>query len=82
MRFSVTGLLCLVCLPIHANVIQYFAGISYSNPAELFTVGKNEFILGGTGFYTVARFEGSVLNFNTGKQGYGTAYSKTSTLLP
>ena len=82
MRISVTSLLCLVWLPIHANVIQYFAGISYSNPAELFTVEKNEFIIGGTGFYTVARFEGHVLNFNTGQQAYGTAYSKTPTLLP
>ncbi len=63
-------------------MIQYFAGISYSNPAELFMVKKNEFILGATAFYTEARFNGSALNFNTFQYNQGTAYSRTTSALP
>jgi long-chain fatty acid transport protein len=70
------------CLPLHANVIQYFAGISYSNPAELFTVQKNEFILGTTAFRTEAQFKGTALNFNTFQYDQGVAHSGTTSVLP
>lgn len=36
MRLIFTGVLCLLTLNAQANVIQYFAGISYNNPADLF----------------------------------------------
>ena len=66
----------------HANVIQYFTGISYSNPAALFQVKQNEMILGGTGFHTDGRFQGSALNFNSGQYDKGIAYSRTTSFLP
>lgn len=67
---------------VHANVIQYFTGISYSNPAALFQVKQNEVIIGGTGFRTDARFQGSALNFNSGQYDNGIAYSRTTSFLP
>jgi long-chain fatty acid transport protein len=82
LKKTLMGSICFAALPAQANVIQYFAGISYSNSAELFTVKKNEFIIGGTGFHTVAQFQGNALNFNTGQYGYGTSHSRTTSLLP
>ena len=82
MRYSLASLLGLLCINAQANVIQYFTGISYSNPAELFTIKKNEFLIGGTGFHTNARFQGTVLNFNNGQYGQGTSYSRTTSFLP
>lgn len=67
---------------VNANVIQYFTGITYSNPAELFQVQKHELILGGTGFITDARFHGSVLNFNSRQPDSGHARSLTRSFLP
>jgi len=40
MRYKAAIFLTLVCLNAQANVIQYFTGITYSNPAELFTIKK------------------------------------------
>ncbi len=77
-----TCLLFLASFNLHANVIQYFTGISYNNPSELFKVKDNELIFGGTGFYVDARFEGSVLNFTTGAPGQGVSHSRTTSLLP
>ncbi|KTD30925.1 outer membrane protein [Legionella moravica] len=54
MRKLSTGVLCILALSAHANVIQYFAGISYNNPSELFKIKNESLILGGTGFYSDA----------------------------
>ncbi|QBR83661.1 hypothetical protein E3983_04375 [Legionella israelensis] len=77
-----TVFLILFSLETKANVIQYFTGISYNNPAELAKIKKNELIFGGTGFYVDARFQGSVLNFNTGQYGQGVNHTRTTSLLP
>ncbi|MDX1836527.1 hypothetical protein DIZ81_01095 [Legionella taurinensis] len=82
MRYPIITVCCLASFSAHANVLQYFAGISYSNPAELFKVKKNEVIIGGSGFYIDARFSGSVLNFNTFQYGNGSSDSKRVSLLP
>lgn len=81
-KISYTCLFICSSFPVYANVIQYFAGISYSNPAELSKVANYEVIGGSTGFDVNARFRGTVLNFNTFQYDYGTSYSKTSSLLP
>lgn len=72
----------MLALNAHANVIQYFAGISYNNPSELFKVKDSTFILGGTGSYADLRFKGSVFNFNTYQYDSGVNHSRTYTLLP
>ncbi|TAL62447.1 MAG: hypothetical protein EPN84_06440 [Legionella sp.] len=83
MRILTTGALCLLAFNAQANVIQYFvAGVSYSNPSELFKTKKGQFIIGGTGSYADLEFTGSVFNFNTEQYGMGTNSSKTYTLLP
>lgn len=82
MRYPIATLLCLTNLAVHANVLQYFSGISYSNPAELFKVKSNEFILGGTGFYADVGFRGSVLNLNTFQYDYGSSSSQRISFLP
>lgn len=51
MRLIFTGVLCLLTLNAQANVIQYFAGISYNNPADLFKVKNGILLVGGTGSY-------------------------------
>lgn len=82
MRILPTGLLCMLALSAHANVIQYFAGISYNNPADLFKVKKDTLILGSTNSYANLSFTGSVLNFNSGLYGSGISHSKTFTAIP
>lgn len=82
MRLLTTGALCVAALSAQANVIQYFAGISYSNPSQLFQIKDSEFLLGGTGSYANLKFSGSALNFNTFQYESGDSYSKTYTLLP
>ena len=82
MRILPTGVLCMLALNAHANVIQYFAGMSYNNPSELFKVKKDVFIIGGTGSYADLGFTGSVLNFNTFQYSSGINHSKTYTLMP
>lgn len=82
MRILPTGLLCISALSAHANVIQFFAGISYNNPSELFKVEKTELIFGGNNSYADLKFTGSALNFNTGQYETGVNHSKTYTLLP
>ncbi|KTD47544.1 OmpP1/FadL family transporter [Legionella quateirensis] len=82
MRKLSTGVLCILAFSAHANVIQYFAGISYNNPSELFKVKKESFIVGGTGFYGDLTFKGSALNFNTFQYDTGVGHSRTYTLLP
>ena len=71
-----TGSLCA-----HANVLQYFTGISYSNPAELFKIKNNEFILGGNLAYGLLKYEGSALNFNTFQYESGKSDSERAVLL-
>lgn len=82
MRRLSISLLSLLALNSHANVLQYFTGISYSNPSDLFKIKKTTWILGATGFYSDLRFDGSVLNLNTLQYDRGTSYSRTYTLLP
>ena len=67
MRFSTTAILCLASVHAQANIIQYFTGISYNNPAELFQVKHNDLLLGGTLIDPLGRFTGQGLNFNTFK---------------
>jgi long-chain fatty acid transport protein len=66
----------------HANVIQYFTGISYFNPAELTKTKSHEMVIGATSFYTDAKFSGSVLNLNTSNYVTGNGFSRTASLLP
>ncbi len=82
MRNVVKLALLSCCLTSHANVIQYFTGISYSNPAELFKVKQSEFIVGATAFNTQGRFQGTQLNFNTFGYDYGVSKNNTTSLLP
>lgn len=82
MKRTIAILTGLFCTALQANVIQYFTGISYSNPSGLFKVKDNELIFGGTFFYTNVVFTGEVLNFNTGQYGSGRNGSYTTSLLP
>ncbi|HRD70038.1 MAG TPA: outer membrane protein transport protein [Legionella sp.] len=82
MRILPAGLMCLFALNAHANVLQYFTGISYNNPSELFKIKESTFLIGGTGFYADLKFTGSVLNFNTLEYGSGVGHSRTYTVLP
>lgn len=82
MQYRTAIILSLASFQAYSNVIQYFSGISYSNPAELFTTKKNQAIIGATGFQTLGRFQGSVFNFNTGSYGAGVSNTKTYSLLP
>jgi long-chain fatty acid transport protein len=82
MRFKVAALTSLVCISSHANVIQYFTGLSYQNPAELFKVKNTEFIIGAAAFNTQGRFNGSQLNFNTFQYDVGEAKTNTYSALP
>lgn len=82
MRLLTTGALCVAALSAQANVIQYFAGISYSNPSQLFQTKDSEFLLGGTGSYAHLKFSGSAYNFNSHEYDSGDSYSKTYTLMP
>lgn len=81
MRALKTGVLCLLAFNAHANVIQYFTGLSYANPADLFKVKKNEFIIGANGSYADLGFTGSALNFNTFQYESGENHSRTQTLM-
>lgn len=82
MRYLIAPLLCLASISSHANVLQYFTGLTYSNPAELFKVKKNDLIIGGTGFYADIGFRGSVLNLNTMQNDSGINHSRRVSLLP
>lgn len=82
MRILPTSLFCLLSLNAQANVIQYFAGISYNNPSELFKIKKEQFLLGGTGSYADLGFRGSALNFNTLSYNAGENHSRTYTFMP
>lgn len=65
-----------------ANVIQYFTGISYSNPAELFQTKDTSVLLGGTYFDPDLRFRGTSLNFLTATYPYGEVHSRKKSVLP
>jgi long-chain fatty acid transport protein len=82
MRILPIGVLCMSALNAHANVIQYFAGISYNNPSELFKVEKGLFLIGASGSYADLGFNGSVLNFNTLQYASGINHSQTYTAMP
>src|SRR3989338_505647 len=80
-RLSCLALALATCQS-QANVIQYFTGISYNNPADLYQVQNTLLVVGGTGFYVDARFEGTVLNFNTFQYDGGVNHTRTTSLLP
>ncbi|WP_419419073.1 OmpP1/FadL family transporter [Legionella sp. D16C41] len=82
MRYSIATFLCVASINVHANVLQYFTGLSYSNPAELFKVKKNDFIIGGTVMYADIDFKGRQFNFNTSDYDVGSSDSKQTSLLP
>lgn len=82
MRYAIFTGLCLTSLTLQANVLQYLAGLSYANPAELFKVKKNDLIVGGMGMDVHAKFTGSVLNLNTMQYDQGVSHSKRASLLP
>ncbi|MGL6028272.1 MAG: OmpP1/FadL family transporter [Legionella sp.] len=82
MRLLPISALCFFSLTAQANVLQYFAGISYNNPSELFKVKDYTFLIGGTGSYADLGFTGSSLNFNTFQYDSGQSHSRTYTLLP
>lgn len=83
MRQLSKGLVCFLAISgSHANVIQYFAGISYNNPADLFQIQNNQMIFGGTFSYADLKFTGSALNFNTLQYESGINHSKTFTPMP
>lgn len=82
MRYVIFTGLCLTSLTLEANVLQYLAGLSYANPAELFKVKKNDLIVGAMGMDVHAKFTGSVLNFNTTQYDQGVSHSKRASLLP
>lgn len=75
-------LLGMLALNAQANVIQYFAGLSYNNPSELFKIKDYTALIGGTGSYAILRFDGTVLNFNTNQYDLGIGHSSTYTLMP
>ena len=82
MRVLPTAVFCMLAVNAHANVIQYFAGLSYNNPSELFRVKKDLFLIGSTNGYADLGFNGSVLNFNTLQYASGINHSKTFTPMP
>lgn len=82
MRRLSTGVLCLAVMNANANVIQYFSGISYNNPAELSSIKNTEFIIGSTVAYADLEFNGSALNFNTFHYDSGINHSRTWTFFP
>ncbi|MFC3909896.1 OmpP1/FadL family transporter [Legionella dresdenensis] len=82
MRKLVLAISCLFSVNTNANVFQFFTGISYSNPAELFKVKNNEFIIGSTEVYVEGRFTGNALNFNTLNLDYGESDTKRTSILP
>lgn len=82
MRILPIGVLCMLAVNAHANVIQYFAGISYNNPADLSQIKNDQLIFGGTGSYADLAFTGSALNFNTYQYTSGTVHSQTYTIMP
>lgn len=66
-RALLLGLCSLYSLPSSANVIQYFTGISYDNPAAMFQTKNLELILGGTGIQTNFKYSGTALNLLTNR---------------
>lgn len=82
MRILPISIFCLFAVSTHANVIQYFAGISYNNPSELFKIKNDEFLFGTTASYADLAFSGSALNFNTFQYEQGTNHSQTYTYMP
>lgn len=82
MRILPISMLCLLAANAQANVIQYFAGISYNNPSELFKIKNDQLLFGGTGSYADLAFSGSALNFNTFQYESGVNHSQTYTLMP
>lgn len=82
MRLGLYATLSLLSFNLQANVLQYFAGISYSNPAELFKEQNNAVILGGMGMAVNASFYGTVLNLNNFQYQFGRNHSNRVSVLP
>lgn len=82
MRLLAVGVLGIICVNAQANVIQYFAGLSYNNPSELFKIKENELIFGGTLSFADLQFRGTVFDFNTFNYNSGVNHSSTVTIMP
>lgn len=82
MRYVALGLLTVLNVNAYANVYQFFTGISFANPSEMFRIKENEFILGGTVPDVTMHFKGSSINSNTLGYGYGAATTHTVGLTP
>jgi long-chain fatty acid transport protein len=74
--YILLGGLSITTLPASANVIQFFFGSNYKNPAELSTTPYAQATLGATGVNPVMHFKG------TSAGGTGTASSDESDVLP
>lgn len=82
MRYVALGLLTVLNVNAHANVYQFFTGLSFANPSEMFRIKENEFIIGGTIPDVTMHFTGSSFNGNTLGYGQGAATSHTAALTP
>lgn len=82
MRIIAVAMLPILSFNAYANVIQFFTGISYSNPAELFQTKDSQLILGGTALNAKMRFNGLSLNANTFGYEQGVARFNTTGVLP
>jgi long-chain fatty acid transport protein len=78
--FLVNPLICLTATSFlqtaHANIIQYFWGDAYKNPAESNQIDCAEFHFGSIGIQTKSKFTGTT---NLGK---GAAWSSETDVLP
>ncbi len=82
MRYSLAFLISIISFSAQANVLQYFTGLSFNNPAELFKVKHQDLIIGGTSFYVDAGFAGSALNLNNFQYEEGESHTRRVSLLP
>lgn len=57
MRYKFAIILCFTSVNASANVLQYFAWLSYHNPAELFKVKKMNSLLGALAFMPTLVFK-------------------------
>jgi len=76
LRFILLSGLGITALPAHANVIQYFFGNNYKNPAALGTIPRASVTIGATGINPMLDFKGTTL------AGTGSASSNEYDVLP
>lgn len=81
MRLPLALLLGIASINANANVIQSYTGLSYANPAELFQIKNNEFIIGAAPLHIAGKFNGEGLNLNTFSYDRGISRTKRNSLL-